>query len=206
MSRFVIFASFFIIAFSYGNVRAQTTNERSSIEDTVKRLPPKTVEITALRPSDLPAIDPRQAEIKPTDELYRVTGTMLASDALNAISSSLDIREYGSLGGIALPSFRGSPSEYTIIYRDGIRVTNEQLGETDLGQLTLHGISYVELIPASSASRSVEDMGGSSLRYFFMKGRVSIRMRSGRTLKSSSSANGTESATFHHSAAAPSAQ
>jgi vitamin B12 transporter len=144
-------------------VRAQTTNERSSIEDTVKRLPPKTVEITALRPSDLPAIDPRQAEIKPTDELYRVTGTMLASDALNAISSSLDIREYGSLGGIALPSFRGLPSEYTIIYRDGIRVTNEQLGETDLGQLTLHGISYVELIPASSAVLLGGDAIGSAI-------------------------------------------
>ncbi len=46
-------------------------------EDTVKRLPPKTVEITAFRPSDLPAIDPRQVEIKPTDELYRITGATL---------------------------------------------------------------------------------------------------------------------------------
>ncbi len=32
---------------------------------------------------------------------------------------------------------------------------------------------------------------------FFMKGRVSSRIRSGRTLKSSSSANGTETAIFH---------
>ncbi len=88
---------------------------------------------------------------------------MLASDALNAISSSLDIRQYGSLGGIALPSFRGLPSEYTIIYRDGIRVTNEQLGETDLGQLTLHGIAYVELIPASSAVLLGGDAIGSAI-------------------------------------------
>ncbi len=145
------------------NVRAQTTDEHSSIEDTVKRLPAKTVVITALRPSDLPAIDPRQVEIKPTDELYRVTGATLASDALNAISSSLDIREYGALGSIALPSFRGLPSEYTIVYRDGIRMTNEQLGETDIGQLTLHGISYVELIPASSAVLLGGDAIGSAI-------------------------------------------
>lgn len=138
-------------------------NAHAQSEDTVKQLSPKTIEITALRPSDLPAIDPRQVEIKPTDELYRITGATLASDALNAISSSLDIREYGSLGGIALPSFRGLPSEYTIIYRDGIRMTNEQLGETDLGQLTLHGISYVELIPASSAVLLGGDAIGSAI-------------------------------------------
>jgi iron complex outermembrane receptor protein len=163
LSYFLIFAPFFIIAICCVNVRAQTTDERSSVEDTVKRLPPKIIEITALRPSDLPAIDPRQAAIKPTDELYRVTGATLTSDALKALSSSLDIREYGSLGSIALPSFRGLPSEYTIVYRDGIRMTNEQLGETDLGQLTLHGISYVELIPASSAVLLGGDAIGSAI-------------------------------------------
>lgn len=141
---------------SYVNARAQP-------EDTIKRLPPKSVEITALRPSDLPAIDPRQVEIKPTDELFRQTGSMIAAEALNAISSSLDIRQYGSLGSIALPSFRGLPEEYTIVYRDGIRATNEQLGETDLGQLTLHGISHVELIPASSAVLLGGDAIGSAI-------------------------------------------
>jgi vitamin B12 transporter len=144
LSHFLFFAPIFIIAFCYVTTRAQTP-------DTLKHLPSRTVEITALRPSDLPTIDARQATIKPTDELYRQTGSSLAADALNAISSSLDVRQYGSLGSAALPSFRGLPSEYTIVYRDGIRVTNEQLGETDLGQLTLHGISHVELIPASSA-------------------------------------------------------
>jgi vitamin B12 transporter len=163
LSYFLFFAAFFITAICYVNVHAQTTDERSSVEDTVKQLPPKTVVITALRPSDLPAIDPRQVEIKPTDELYRITGATLASDALDAISSSLDIREYGPLGSIALPSFRGLPSEYTIVYRDGIRMTNEQLGETDLGQLTLHGISYVELIPASSAVLLGGDAIGSAI-------------------------------------------
>jgi vitamin B12 transporter len=142
--HFLYFAPFIALAFCYACARAQTP-------DTLKHLPGKTVEITALRPSDLPTIDPHQAEIKPTDELYRQTGSAIAANALTAISSSLDIRQYGSLGSAALSSFRGLPAEYTIVYRDGIRVTNEQLGETDLGQLSLHGISHVELIPASSA-------------------------------------------------------
>jgi vitamin B12 transporter len=156
LSRIFIFAPFIIIAFSCVIARAQS-------QDTLKHLPPKTVEITALRPSDLPSVDPRQAEIKPTDELFHRTGSMIAADALQAISSSLDIRQYGSLGSVSLPSFRGLPAEYTILYRDGIRVTNEQLGETDLGQLTLHGISHVELIPASSAVLLGGDAIGSAI-------------------------------------------
>ena len=121
-------------------------------EDSVKRLrTAKQIEIIALRPSDLPTIDPRGAEIKPSSTLYQQTGSYLASDALRAMSSSLDIRRYGTLGAIAIPSFRGLPAEYTIVYRDGIRLTNEQLGETDFGQLTMHGLSHIELIPASSA-------------------------------------------------------
>ncbi|HEY3876036.1 MAG TPA: TonB-dependent receptor plug domain-containing protein, partial [Candidatus Kapabacteria bacterium] len=149
------------IAFSYVDAFAQTKSSPSS--DTIKQLPSKSVEITAVRPSDLPTVDARGVAIKPTSELIRETGSYLASNALEAMSSSLDIREYGILGDIALPSFRGLPPEYTIIYRDGIRVTNEQLGETDLGQLTLHGVSNVDLIPASSAILLGGDAIGSAI-------------------------------------------
>src|SRR5258708_38394924 len=61
-------------------------------------------------------------------------------------------------------------------------------------------------VPASSASLSVEDMAGSSLRYFFMNGRVSRRMRRARTFNKNRIANGTETRTFHHTGAAPRAQ
>ncbi len=135
------------------------TSAHAQSEDSLQHLPTKEVEITALRPSDLPTIDPRGAEIKSTATLLCQTGTYLASDALRAISSSLDIRRYGTLGAIAIPSFRGLPTEYTIVYRDGIRLTNEQLGLTDLGQLSLRGMSHVELIPGSS---SIE-LGGDAI-------------------------------------------
>ncbi len=140
------------------------TKDRSS-DDTLKRLPEKSVKITALRPSDLPTIDPRGVEIKPAAELSRITGSNLASDALEAMSSSLDIRSYGSLGSIAVASFRDLPAEYTIFYRDGIRLTNEQLGETDLGQLTMRGISAVELIPSANAVLLGGDAIGAAINF-----------------------------------------
>jgi vitamin B12 transporter len=133
--------------------------------DTVRHLPPKLVEITASRASDLPTLDPRGAEIKPVAALVNVTASPIASEALRAMSSSLDIRRYGTLGAVAVPSFRGLPSEYTIIFRDGVRLTNEQLGLTDLAQLTLHGTGYVELIPSSNAVLLGGDAVGAALNF-----------------------------------------
>ena len=150
MSGYRIAAVFLFIACSYAAARAQTESQ-SSVPDTIRHLPGKAVEITAQRPAGLATVDARGAEIKSASVLTQETGSQLASEALRAMSSSLDIRRYGSLGAIAVPSFRGLPAEYTSVYRDGVLLTNEQLGETDLGQLTLHGISRVELIPASTA-------------------------------------------------------
>lgn len=150
MSGYRIIAVFILIAISYASAHAQIA-DTSSLRDTIPHLPGKAVEVTAQRPSGLATVDARGAEIRPADGLVREAGSHLVSDALRAMSSSLDIRRYGSLGSVAVPSFRGLPAEYTTVYRDGILLTNEQLGETDLGQLTLHGITRVELIPTSTA-------------------------------------------------------
>ncbi|HWF43534.1 MAG TPA: TonB-dependent receptor [Candidatus Kapabacteria bacterium] len=147
MARLILFCAIGLT----GGILASANAYAQNGDDTLKHLPPKQVEIVGQKESGIPVIDPRAVEIKTSAELSKETGSMLISDALRAMSSSLEIRRYGPLGSIALPSFRGLPPEYTTIYRDGIRLTNEQLGETDLGQLTLHGISRVELIPASSA-------------------------------------------------------
>jgi vitamin B12 transporter len=141
------------------------TSVHAQSDDSLPHLPAKTVEITSLRPSDLPTLDSRSATIKPVARLTAQSGSSLASDALRGLSSSLDIRRYGSLGGIAVASFRGLPAEYTVVYRDGVRLTNEQLGQTDLGQLLLHGVSHVELIPSSSAILLGGDAIGSAINF-----------------------------------------
>ncbi len=144
------FAAFCLMVFGIAFSNPVWLHAQSS-DDSLRHLPAKTVEISAPRPADLPVIDARQVEIKPAVRLTEITGSTITSDVLRALSSSLDVRRYGPLGSIAIPSYRGLPAEYTIVYRDGIRLTSEQLGLTDLGQLSLHGISHVELIPSSSA-------------------------------------------------------
>ena len=131
--------------------------------DTLKHLPSKQIEITAQKETDLKTIDPRFVEVKPSNQLIQRTGSALAGEALRALSSSLDIRLYGPLGSSATASFRGLPSEYTIVYRDGIRLTNDQLGETDFGQLTLRGTSRVELVPTSTAVLMGNDAVGATI-------------------------------------------
>ena len=157
-----IAAAFLFIAFGHGMARAQSEGHVIA-PDTIPRYPAKgVVEITAERPSGLTVVDARSVEIKPASALLRVTGSAIAAEAFRVLSSSLNIRRYGSR--LDCPSsFRGLPAEYTTVYRDGIQLTNEQLGETDLGQLTLHGISRVELIPASTAILLGGDAIGASI-------------------------------------------
>ncbi len=150
MSGYRICAILLFIAIGYAPARGQT-KDSSAVRDSIPHVPGNRVEISAQRESELATVEARGIEIKPATTLVLETGSHLASDALRAISSSLEVRRYGTLGAVALPSFRGLPAEYTTVYRNGIRLTNEQLGETDLGQLTLHGVSRVELIPASTA-------------------------------------------------------
>ncbi len=57
-------------------------------------------------------------------------------------------------------------------------------------------------VPASSASFSVCDIEGSSLRYAFMNGRVISALRSGRTFSSHSDASSTHSRPFQTPAGA----
>lgn len=83
--------------------------------------------------------------------LVRQSGSTRASDFIRLLSPSLALRTYGTLGGITLSGYRGLPPEYTVVFRDGIRLTNEQNSLTDLGRLTAVSLERVELLPPTSA-------------------------------------------------------
>lgn len=53
---------------------------------------------------------------------------------------TLQINDYGSLAGLKTVSFRGFGSAHTNIYIDGVRVSNLQGGQTDLGILPIEGM------------------------------------------------------------------
>lgn len=78
-------------------------------------------------------------------------GATRISELAQSLSPSLSDRKYGTLGGISLLSFRGLPPEYTVIYRDGIRLTNEQNSLTDLARVSASSVERIELLPTGSS-------------------------------------------------------
>ncbi|HET6510718.1 MAG TPA: TonB-dependent receptor, partial [Candidatus Kapabacteria bacterium] len=85
------------------------------------------------------------ASIRSTNGANRI------GDIAVKLSPSISNRKYGSLGGISLLSFRGLPPEYTVIYRDGIRLTNEQNSLTDLARVSASSVERIELLPSTSS-------------------------------------------------------
>src|SRR5207249_5237566 len=81
-------------------------------------------------------------------ERLRANPSPTLADPAKLLTPSLAVREQGGLGQLALMRYRGLPSEYVIVYRDGVRITNEQNSLTDLGWLDPAGVSSMELIPA----------------------------------------------------------
>lgn len=96
-------------------------------------------------------------------ELMKLSGSSLASSALSLAHPALDIRSYGTQSGIALASFRGLPPEFTAVYRNGIRVTNEQHGLTDLSKLGLRSADKVEVLTGTNAQVLAGDVGGAAI-------------------------------------------
>lgn len=96
-------------------------------------------------------------------ELIKLSGSSLASSALSLAHPALDIRSYGTQSGIALASFRGLPPEFTTVYRNGIRVTNEQHGLTDLSKLGLRSADKVEVLTGTNAQVLAGDVGGAAI-------------------------------------------
>lgn len=109
------------------------------------------------------AVHPIEVTSLPVAELTARSQPTTIADAMRSFSSSLDIRRYGTLGALAFPSFRGLPSEYTILYRDGVRLSNEQNSLIDLGKLSFQGVQKIELLPASSSILLGGDAIGAAL-------------------------------------------
>lgn len=106
---------------------------------------------------------PSTVTYRDASELIKLSGSSLASSALSLAHPALDIRSYGTQSGIALASFRGLPPEFTAVYRNGIRVTNEQHGLTDLSKLGLRSADKVEVLTGTNAQVLAGDVGGAAI-------------------------------------------
>ena len=81
------------------------------------------------------------------DMLRSLSATSVA-DALKYFSG-VQIKDYGGLGGLKTVNVRSLGSQHVGVYLDGIRITNAQNGQIDLGRYSLSNMESVSLYNAN---------------------------------------------------------
>ncbi len=85
------------------------------------------------------------------DMLRSLSATSVA-DALKYFSG-VQIKDYGGLGGLKTVNVRSLGSQHVGVYLDGIRITNAQNGQIDLGRYSLSNMESVSLYNANCNER-----------------------------------------------------
>lgn len=78
--------------------------------------------------------------------------TSSVADALKYFSG-VQIKDYGGLGGLKTVNVRSLGSQHVGVYLDGIRITNAQNGQIDLGKFSLSNMESVSLYNANKNER-----------------------------------------------------
>ncbi len=137
------------------NVHAQTKG------DSVRLYRSETVLVTA--PDSIGVVQGRFERSVTTNTLSRLTGEPTLSEALPLISSTVDVRRYSSLGGVAFVSIHGLPPEYTIVYREGIRTTNDQNSLSDFGRAADYSLEKISVLSPPAAMTLGGDAIGAAI-------------------------------------------
>ena len=150
---------FALLLIAFGNVFAQDIVKEDSLHRTTA--PPVTITSDAVRPEIL--LHPIDLHVVISEDIRIQTGATRLPEALQVLHPSLDIRNYGSLGGISLASFRGLPSEYTSVYWEGIKITNSQHSLTDLALIDLKSVESIAIISAANSQLIGGDIGSAGI-------------------------------------------
>lgn len=78
--------------------------------------------------------------------------TSSVADALKYFSG-VQIKDYGGLGGLKTVNVRSLGSQHVGVYLDGVRITNAQNGQVDLGKYSLSNMESVSLYNANKNER-----------------------------------------------------
>lgn len=78
--------------------------------------------------------------------------TSSVADALKYFSG-VQIKDYGGLGGLKTINVRSLGSQHVGVYLDGVRITNAQNGQVDLGRYSLSNMESVSLYNANRNER-----------------------------------------------------
>ncbi len=146
---------FLVLGFSYAAAQAD-----SSRRDSVGRYEAETVIVERDRDKHLVTPLVLNVDLRETEQ---IAASSSLSQVLPLLHSSFDVRSYGTLGGISLPTFRGLPSEYINVYRNGIRLTNAQHSLTDLERYTSRASSKVSILSSTESAAYTSGVAGASV-------------------------------------------
>ena len=111
---------------------------------------------TILSLDDVVCVGERPHYLTPSQTLSGATlqnlSTSSVADALKYFSG-VQIKDYGGLGGLKTVNVRSLGSQHVGVYLDGIRITNAQNGQVDLGKYSLSNMESVSLYNANKNER-----------------------------------------------------
>lgn len=111
---------------------------------------------TVLSLSDVVCVGDRPHYLTPSQtisgEVLHNLSTSSVADALKYFSG-VQIKDYGGLGGLKTVNVRSLGSQHIGVYLDGIRITNAQNGQVDLGRYSLSNMESVSLYNANKNER-----------------------------------------------------
>ncbi len=106
--------------------------------------------------SGVAVVGVRPHYLTPSQEL---SGTALQSLSTTSVADALkyfsgvQIKDYGGLGGLKTVNVRSLGAQHVGVYLDGIRITNAQNGQVDLGRYSLQNMEAVALYNANRSER-----------------------------------------------------
>ena len=111
---------------------------------------------TVLSISNVVCVGERPRYLTPSQTISGETlhnlSTSSVADALKYFSG-VQIKDYGGLGGLKTVNVRSLGSQHVGVYLDGIRITNAQNGQVDLGKYSLSNMESVSLYNANKNER-----------------------------------------------------
>ncbi|HET9136553.1 MAG TPA: TonB-dependent receptor, partial [Candidatus Kapabacteria bacterium] len=117
--------------------------------------------------------DPSVAIKLPTSQIKALSGSNILSSGAAMLYPSLDVRSYGSLGGVAFATYRGLPAEFVTIEYNGVRLNTAQNSLSDLGLVDLNVTSSVMLSSSTSNTGLSGDIGNARLSLSGIQGLAS---------------------------------
>jgi outer membrane cobalamin receptor len=124
-----------------------TESTRAQSRDSTKTVLTEEIQVEETRLA-LPSTELNVYETLPKATLEKLNAISVA-DAVRQLPSVM-LKDYGGIGGLKTISVRSLGAEHTSVQIDGIKISDAQTGQVDLGRFSVQNLEQVELLHGSS--------------------------------------------------------